>query len=91
MATDELRTAARAALDTHAALDVHDELEPPSSQDEPYEPFDIPAWQAWYQNRLPLSRAWREAMHALEAADPEHFPGRHPFYFGPYCDKILED
>lgn len=38
----------------------------------------------------PLYVTWSDAMDALKAADPEHFPGRHPFSFKPYCDKILE-
>jgi hypothetical protein len=54
-------------------------------------PFDVEAWLEWRKDSsIPAYAAWDTAMTELaRLTGPEDFPGRHPWNFVPYCEKIL--
>lgn len=85
-----IRSAARGALETHAALKATRIVEPVSDEDGV--PIDPDAWQHWYDTMAkPAYTRWDEAMNELAQALGEPDMSRHPFNFQPRCEAILAD
>lgn len=84
-----LQEAAQRAMDTHDTLAKAWEDEP--DLDEDGVPFDDEAWLDWKADvATPAYASWDEAMIELaRLTGPEDFPGRHPWNFLPYCEKIV--
>lgn len=84
---NELRDAARAVLDTYAALQEAQRQEPELGSDGM--PVDEHAWLKWRVGLdTPAYERWSNAMDALATELGERDMSRHPCNFIPRCEEL---
>ncbi len=83
----KLRDAARAALNTYAAMKEAQQQEPELGDDGM--PLDVSAWIHWRDTiDKPAFARWSNAMDALAAELGEPDMSRHPYNFVPRCEEL---